>query len=226
MSNFEGQLSKFTNVVKGWQYRWFIVDGINLTISYFLMEDKSGKYRARQSLEDALITPSDEDGCSFCIYFNNGESWRLRTNQPQDRETWVEKLKECCCYIGQRRSSSVRKSSRSIRSSSKSSSSLYEYFQKPVTRPRDAFNAVEDMIVNLDSRHFEISKAIESLPSSTSSSNASPEDEVAPSCHSKNLLLIKATSCATVQCLDEAFSMLKDLANFKDTQIKLKNTGN
>ena len=44
MAQFEGQLSKFTNMVKGWQYRWFIVDGINLTVSYYLMEDKLGAY--------------------------------------------------------------------------------------------------------------------------------------------------------------------------------------
>ena len=223
MAQFEGQLSKFTNMVKGWQYRWFIVDGINLTVSYYLMEDKLGKYRARQSLEGALITPSPEDGCSFSIYFTNGESWRLRTGQPQERETWVDNLNECCSFNRLRRSSSVRKSSRSIRSINKSSSSLCDYFQMPVTRPRDAINAVEDMIVNLDSRHCEISQAIESLPSR---SNASLEDDVVPFCHSKNLLLIKATSCATVQCLDGAFSMLKDLACFKDTPIKLKNTGN
>lgn len=33
----EGQLYKYTNVVKGWQYRWFILDPIEGTLSYYLV---------------------------------------------------------------------------------------------------------------------------------------------------------------------------------------------
>jgi len=33
----EGQLFKYTNVVKGWQHRWFIVDPREGTLSYFLV---------------------------------------------------------------------------------------------------------------------------------------------------------------------------------------------
>lgn len=33
----EGQLYKYTNVVKGWQHRWFIVDPREGTLSYFLV---------------------------------------------------------------------------------------------------------------------------------------------------------------------------------------------
>ncbi len=31
----EGPLSKWTNVVKGWQYRWFVLDEISGLLSYF-----------------------------------------------------------------------------------------------------------------------------------------------------------------------------------------------
>lgn len=33
----EGQLYKYTNVVKGWQHRWFILDPIKGTLSYYLV---------------------------------------------------------------------------------------------------------------------------------------------------------------------------------------------
>lgn len=33
----EGQLYKYTNVVKGWQHRWFILDPREGTLSYFLV---------------------------------------------------------------------------------------------------------------------------------------------------------------------------------------------
>ncbi|KAI7695281.1 hypothetical protein SSS_01228 [Sarcoptes scabiei] len=38
---FQGLLYKYTNVVKGWQYRWFIVHISNSYLEYFL---KIGKY--------------------------------------------------------------------------------------------------------------------------------------------------------------------------------------
>lgn len=31
----EGTLSKWTNVVKGWQYRWCVLDDISGTLSYY-----------------------------------------------------------------------------------------------------------------------------------------------------------------------------------------------
>lgn len=34
---FEGQLYKYTNVMKGWQHRWFVLDPEMGTLSYFLV---------------------------------------------------------------------------------------------------------------------------------------------------------------------------------------------
>jgi len=33
----EGQLSKFTNLMKGWQYRWFVLDPESGTLTYYLV---------------------------------------------------------------------------------------------------------------------------------------------------------------------------------------------
>ncbi len=33
----EGQLSKFTNLMKGWQNRWFVLDPEQGTLAYFLV---------------------------------------------------------------------------------------------------------------------------------------------------------------------------------------------
>ena len=33
----EGQLNKFTNLVKGWQFRWFVLDPEKGTLSYYLV---------------------------------------------------------------------------------------------------------------------------------------------------------------------------------------------
>jgi len=36
----EGTLSKWTNVVKGWQYRWCVLDDISGTLSYYTVSNK------------------------------------------------------------------------------------------------------------------------------------------------------------------------------------------
>lgn len=33
----EGQLSKFTNLVKGWQFRWFMLDAESGSLAYYLV---------------------------------------------------------------------------------------------------------------------------------------------------------------------------------------------
>jgi len=34
---FEGQLCKYTNVMKGWQFRWFVLDPQRGLLVYFLV---------------------------------------------------------------------------------------------------------------------------------------------------------------------------------------------
>ena len=41
MTVMEGPLSKWTNVVKGWQYRWFVLDEISGLLSYYTVSCKS-----------------------------------------------------------------------------------------------------------------------------------------------------------------------------------------
>lgn len=37
MRLFEGQLYKYTNVVKGWQYRWFVINPTRGTLEYYMV---------------------------------------------------------------------------------------------------------------------------------------------------------------------------------------------
>lgn len=40
LQKMEGQLSKFTNLVKGWQFRWFVLDPDSGTLTYYLVNIK------------------------------------------------------------------------------------------------------------------------------------------------------------------------------------------
>ncbi len=52
---FEGQLNKFTNVVKGWQFRWFVLEPESGRLEYYLPEERSGKCRGSQHLAAAVV---------------------------------------------------------------------------------------------------------------------------------------------------------------------------
>ena len=42
-STMEGALSKWTNVMKGWQYRWFVLDEAAGLFSYYTSREKMRK---------------------------------------------------------------------------------------------------------------------------------------------------------------------------------------
>ena len=95
MVKFEGLLSKFTNVVKGWQFRWFILDMNSMVLEYYLLEEKDGKCRGRQGMEGALILPSEDDNNTFSINFSTGEVYKMRAGEAKERQVWVDKLRAC-----------------------------------------------------------------------------------------------------------------------------------
>ena len=43
MAIMEGPLSKWTNVMKGWQYRWFVLDENAGLLSYYTVRRKMGQ---------------------------------------------------------------------------------------------------------------------------------------------------------------------------------------
>lgn len=45
-SIMEGPLSKWTNVMKGWQYRWFVLDYNAGLLSYYTVRPPRAKLRA------------------------------------------------------------------------------------------------------------------------------------------------------------------------------------
>lgn len=46
----EGPLSKWTNVVNGWQYRWFVLDQNAGLLSYYTVRSRGGRDGGREGL--------------------------------------------------------------------------------------------------------------------------------------------------------------------------------
>lgn len=92
----EGPLSKWTNVVNGWQYRWFVLDQSVGLLSYYTSKDKMkrGSRRGCFRLKRAIVGIDDEDDCTFTIHVDN-KTYHFQAQNTEEREQWVHMLESC-----------------------------------------------------------------------------------------------------------------------------------
>lgn len=221
---FEGQLYKFTNVVKGWQYRWFVLDSESGTLEYFLMDESSsgrplvGKSRGSQKLCGCLVVPSDEDSQTFTVNFASGETYKLRAENAKERQIWVDRVRRVAFLFD--RAVAQNQSHISLRDSLKPATpppgakSQLTHNGEPTDALQhlslsvlDAFGSAYDMLQQSDAGHQALARSIESLPVATRGG----AELVPPCCHDEDLLLMKATSQAALICLESALAVLQDL---------------
>ncbi|XP_074598122.1 oxysterol-binding protein-related protein 11 [Brevipalpus obovatus] len=90
-----GLLYKYTNVVKGWQYRYFVLTPSRSTLEYYMSEKKKKGYpRGCIYLAGAVIAPSDEDGQIFTVSAASGEIYKLKAMDTNERRHWVNCLRQ------------------------------------------------------------------------------------------------------------------------------------
>ena len=219
MRRHEGQLSKFTNVVKGWQYRWFVLDPESGSLEYFLMDERGGRSRGKQHLAGAVVVPSEEDGNTFSINFGSGEVYKVRASQTRERQVWVDRLRACSHRQGLAIRASVRTVAGRDRASSPpgakshvSGSEPSDQLQSLSLSALDAFGSVHDMLHRVEEKHRSLSEAIEALPLGKEKEEGEGETEkVEAHCHDPKLLLLKATSQSTLLAMEGALSLLQQL---------------
>nr|XP_020016171.1 oxysterol-binding protein-related protein 9-like isoform X1 [Castor canadensis] len=96
MASFvEGPLSKWTNVMKGWQYRWFVLDYNAGLLSYYTSKDKMmrGSRRGCVRLRGAVIGIDDEDDSTFTITVDQ-KTFHFQARDADEREKWIHALEE------------------------------------------------------------------------------------------------------------------------------------
>ncbi|XP_063042082.1 oxysterol-binding protein-related protein 10-like isoform X2 [Engraulis encrasicolus] len=92
----EGVLSKYTNLIQGWQNRYFVLDSEHGHLQYFVNEHgKSQKPRGSLPLTGASVTPSDEAPHMFIVNSANGELFKLRATDAIEQQFWVTQLQAC-----------------------------------------------------------------------------------------------------------------------------------
>ncbi|XP_069838583.1 oxysterol-binding protein-related protein 11 isoform X2 [Dendropsophus ebraccatus] len=221
MENICGYLMKYTNLVTGWQYRFFVLNNEAGLLEYFVNEQsKNQKARGTVQLAGAVISPSDEDSHTFTVNAASGELYKLRASDTKERQHWVSRLQICTQHhteaIGKNnpplksRSFSLASqgsgnSPGSQRRPSQNASSFFTIGhhravpsgRKALMLQPDHLGEVREMMTRAEGQQRELMRSIEGLPSSGHFSSLD-----------QDLLMLKATSMATMNCLNDCFHML------------------
>jgi len=232
MQTYEGQLNKFTNVVKGWQYRWFVLSGETGNLDYYLMDEGViGKRRGRQHVAGTVVIPSEEDSQTFNVNFASGESYKLRAANVRDRQVWVDRIRA----VAHRHENAMARDnaapiihkeflgpppgSKSLLASNGQPTQQLQHLSLSVL---DAFGSVHDILQQTDLKHASLAQSIETLPNTASGSSKDAGAAVDargvkfPKCHDDELLVLKATSQAALHSMESALNILQDL---RDLQV-------
>ena len=89
----EGPLSKWTNVVNGWQYRWFVLDDVTGILSYYTTKEslRSGIRKGCIVLKGAIVGIDDEDDCAFTISVDQ-KTFHFQAKDSEERDRWLQVL--------------------------------------------------------------------------------------------------------------------------------------
>uniref|UniRef100_A0A673MR90 Oxysterol-binding protein n=1 Tax=Sinocyclocheilus rhinocerous TaxID=307959 RepID=A0A673MR90_9TELE len=94
-SIMEGPLSKWTNVMKGWQYRWFVLDYNAGLLSYYTVTNdvflSLNSFRCVPFLQGAVIGIDDEDDSTFTITVDQ-KTFHFQARDADEREKWIHAL--------------------------------------------------------------------------------------------------------------------------------------
>lgn len=179
--HFSGQLYKYTNVMKGWQYRYFMVDAHAGLLHYYLCEGEKpdgNVPRGSAHLAGAVICPSDEDSKTFTVNCASGDMLKLRAQDARARQEWVNGL-------------------RAVAESHTKAISVHS----PPLPPRehlavlDAMGSVRTQLQQTEQADAALCRVIEA---SGGKCFTDP-----------NLLLLKATSAASLHCLFQCLNILQ-----------------
>ncbi|XP_067405698.1 oxysterol-binding protein-related protein 11 isoform X2 [Emydura macquarii macquarii] len=160
MENIYGYLMKYTNLVTGWQYRFFVLNNEAGLLEYFVNEQsRNQKPRGTLQLAGAVISPSDEDSHTFTVNAASGEQYKLRATDAKERQHWVSRLQICTQHHTE---------------------------------------AIGKMMSQAEGQQKDLLRSIECLPASGHLTSLDPD-----------LLMLKATSMATMNCLNDCFHILQ-----------------
>jgi len=185
---FEGQLSKYTNVVKGWQYRWFLINPARGTLEYYMPEERKKSHpRGCVYLAGCQIIPSEEDSQTFTVNSACGEVYKLKAVDAKSRQIWVNKLR----FAAQMLENKAQADSMPVSNSANAKFSANSPLSSDLLQSLDS---VRDQLRVAQKNQVTVANTIEDITNT---------DE--------DLLTFKATTNAAVLSLEQCFSILESI---------------
>ncbi|CAF0803317.1 unnamed protein product [Didymodactylos carnosus] len=91
----EGPLSKWTNVIQGWQYRWFVLNASTGMLAYYTSKENmvKGERRGVVLLKGANLGIDSEDDSTFTIR-SHGKTFHFQARDAEERQKWITSLEE------------------------------------------------------------------------------------------------------------------------------------
>ncbi|XP_035245301.1 oxysterol-binding protein-related protein 10 [Anguilla anguilla] len=226
----EGVLSKYTNLLQGWQNRYFVLDPEVGQLQYFVSEPCRGqKPRGSLPLIGASVAQCDEAPHMFTVYSANGDLYKLRAADAREQQYWMSQLQACvrrhsdssakgssCASSSRTRSFSLLPHPLPTSSSSPGSQRHPSHTGAPsaivtithhkspaaARRAKNQYSGrlleVKEVISQAEGQQKTLVHSIESLPTRGPLSSLD-----------QDLLLLKATSAATLSCLGECLNILQ-----------------
>lgn len=199
--------------MKGWQYRWFILSRDTGVLAYFMPDDtKRQRPRGAAKLSGAVISPSDEDSQTFSVNFATGDTFKLRAVDAKERQHWVNQLRAITQQhtqpLGQQK---ILHHPDQIDGVVEAPSDLFSLNNEIMMFPsancaNNAISEAKSIILQTELSHEALALYIESLPGNGSLTS-----------YDNDLLLMKATSRATVSCLEQCLIIIsRGSANASD----------
>ena len=94
---YYGSLKKWTNVLKGWQTRYFIL--YNNRLCYYLNEDSLVQRRGTTHLVDKNATVTDSVTKHGFDVMTESTIWYLKANTLEQQQVWTTKITQIICSI-------------------------------------------------------------------------------------------------------------------------------
>jgi len=188
--HYEGQLNKYTNVMKGYQFRWFVINPEQGTLEYHVseveMKTQPARPRGTLHLAGAVISPSEEDSHTFVIHSTTGELYKLRAVDAKERQEWITRLR----VVAELHSQALAQTSSPLvaRDAGYASSRVVDCNLSVL----DAFAHVQEWIQRAESSFVEMGALVDQFPTSGPGTKSVDQD----------LLTLKAVSQASLGCLE------------------------
>ncbi|XP_076061689.1 oxysterol-binding protein-related protein 11-like isoform X2 [Oratosquilla oratoria] len=163
--------------------------------------DKHERARGYIQLAGAVISPSDEDSHTFTVSPAVGESYKLRAVDTKDRQMWINRLR----VVAEMHTRAIAHNNPPLAPREHRTRDTQQQGAGAAAPPAmglavlDAFTQVAEVLEEARNHHTALAHAIEELPSYGAGMR----------CIDPNLLLLKATSQATLICLDQCLGVLK-----------------